>query len=82
MRGEIMEYESTDKYMSSWVISSKKNGARFFLTTEDLATDIINRAHVERRLDKAEELAEFANDEYAWKGFSWQAVRIAEVLEK
>lgn len=82
-----MDYDSTDRYMSSWVVSCVHNGTRFYLTDDGMASDRLDRAYTARWEDTAYRTAESAKDERhaadgspVWAGFDWQPVRVAEVM--
>lgn len=75
-----MDYEATDRYMSSWVVTCTKNETRFFLTDDGLASDILSRAAIYRWADKAEQAAIEANAEKAWDGFLWEEISVPEAV--
>ncbi len=74
-----MDYEATDRFMSSWVVSCTLNGTRFYLTDERLASDMLSRAKVYRWEDEAAEAATSSLLEAAWgPAFTWRPLRVAE----
>jgi hypothetical protein len=75
-----MDYEAIDRDMSSYVVTSKKQTTRFFLTDEGLATDIPSRAKRFRWLDLAEKAADEANHDPGWRGFKWKPMSVAEMM--
>ena len=78
-----MDYEAEDRYMSSWVVTCRHNGTRFYLTDEDLATDMLSNARVFRWEDEAREVATSARYGYEWRGeFRWKESRTARELSR
>ncbi len=76
-----MDYEATDRYMSSWVISCVHNGVRFYLTDNHLATDIPDRAMLCPYIDHAEDVIEIENRLDIWPSyFAWKPYRVAEMM--
>lgn len=75
-----MNYEAIDREMSSWLISCVTNGTRFYLTDEDVGTDLPGRATRHRWLDDAQAHAADQRKQRAWKGFDWQPISCAEVF--
>jgi len=81
-----MDYEATDRLMSSWHVSCLHNGTRFYLTDDGVASDIRSNAAVFRYLDRAEFAARKARMErsksgaYSWIGFDWGAFSVAEAM--
>lgn len=75
-----MDYEATDRFMSSWVVACERSGVLFFLTDEGLATDMLARAHLWRWQDHAEDAAKRATAEPGWKGFVWRAMSVPEAM--
>jgi hypothetical protein len=53
------------------VITTIKNGTRFFITDDGLATDILERARQFIWSYDAQIVANVANCERAWTGFHW-----------
>ena len=74
-----MDYAAIDREMSSYLVTSRKNGTRFYLTEEGFATDMLSRAVRVHWQDWAEQMATQANAEKAWRGFRWTVVSVAEV---
>jgi hypothetical protein len=73
------DYEAIDRYMSSWAVSCVRNGTRFYLTDEGLASDLPRRAAVYRWEDQAMRAAADAKAEKAWRGFAWEPIRTAAI---
>lgn len=75
-----MDYEATDKFYSSFVVTCEHNGTRFFLTDNKFATDIKRRAQIFRRIDDAERAASWERDDVkTWRGaFDWRADMVAK----
>ena len=77
-----MDFHSTDRYMSSWLIVCVKDGTMLFLTFDGKASDILDEAFVCRRYDQAEEVAESAKLERPWSGFDWHPLMVPEALSR
>ena len=71
----MMDYESIDREMSTWLVSCKMGTTRFFLTPEETATDILSRAARFRWFDQANDAAGIQREASAWQGgFDWQPI--------
>ena len=75
-----MDYEAIDRTMSSYVVTAVKNGTRFYLTDDGLASDILSHARQLRWEDSARELARLSNQEYPWHGFTWEPMSYPAAL--
>ena len=73
-----MDYEATDREMSSWVVTAKKQNTRFFLTAEKSATTILANAKRYRWLDvaEAEAMEETMYDGEAGWNLKWEAMSV------
>lgn len=75
-----MDYNAIDRDMSSWVVSCVRNGTRFYLTEQKVASDILSRAARFRYNVIAAKVADLERDEKAWEGFDWQAMSVPEAI--
>ena len=75
-----MDYEAIDREMSSYVVSTVKNGTRFYLTDDGVASDRLSNARHVRWEEHAWEVARSANQEYAWHGFTWEPLNYPAAL--
>ena len=71
-----MDYTAIDHEASSFVLTARKSGTRFFVSEEGLATDIPGNARRFRYLDHAEGEALEANNDNRWTGFTWSVVTV------
>ncbi len=72
-----MDYEAIDREFSSYLVTCGLGKARFYLTPERTATDMIERADRFRYHDEAEVVASEQRAERAWAGyFDWQPVSV------
>ena len=75
-----MDYEAIDREMSCYVVTSVKNGVRLFLTDQGLGTDMLSLAKRYRYDGLAQDAANSANQEYAWRGFTFVTMSVPEAL--
>lgn len=76
-----MDYEATDRYMSSWVVTCVRLGTRYYLADNDAetATDIWKLARIYRYRDLAEETAERVNQEPGF-AFGWTVKSVPSAM--
>lgn len=70
-------FESTDRDMSSWVLTCEHNGTRFFVNDEGTYTDMLSRARRFRWADQAEACASEMNAE---PGFALEPMGVPEAM--
>lgn len=77
-------FEATDRLMSSWVLTTTRNGVLFVMTPDRLTSDRIARADVYRWPDEAEYAAKEANADPMWSrfGFTWEPMSYPEADNK
>lgn len=75
-----MDYESTDRLYSGWVVTTVKGKTRFYLNSDaaETATGYLSHAQWFRWQDQAAVKAASANTEKAWAGFTWIPMLYAE----
>ena len=74
----MMDYEAINREMSCYVVTSVRNGVRFFLTDQNLPTDILSRAKMYRDADLAYAAAQVATREYTWKRYTFTVMSVPQ----
>lgn len=69
-----MDYESIDREMSMYCVSCRKNGTKFFLTEDEMASDMPEHAARFKTWETASKAAKKIGMEKAWHGFEWKAI--------
>ncbi len=71
-----MDYEATDRDMSSWVVATTENGVRLYLADNGVAVGLLSLATRYRWSDQAARAA------HAATAHEWDVFRVAEEMAR